>query len=59
MRTIWNAARVRATAHDLCAELDARVPGLAGDRSADTQCVRDATRNAVRDVMANYHYRYG
>jgi len=52
-------ARVRDTARDLCAELDARVPGLAGDRSADTQCVRDATRNAVRDVMEHYHYRYG
>jgi UrcA family protein len=52
-------ARVRDTARDLCAELDARVPGLAGDRSADTQCVRDATRNAVRDVMEHNHYRYG
>jgi UrcA family protein len=52
-------ARVRETAQDLCAELDARVPGLRGDISADRACVRDATRNAMRDVMENYHYRYG
>jgi len=52
-------ARVRDTAQDLCAELDARVPGLSGDRSADRECVRDATRNAMRQVMENYHYRYG
>jgi len=52
-------ARVRATAQDLCAQLDERVPELRGDRSADRECVRDATRNAMRDVMENYHYRYG
>jgi UrcA family protein len=52
-------SRVRATAQDLCAQLDERVPGLRGDRSADRDCVRDATRNAMRDVMENYHYRYG
>jgi UrcA family protein len=44
-------ARVRDTAADLCAELDARVPGLRGDTSADRECVRTATRNAMRDVM--------
>ena len=44
-------ARVRDTAADLCAELDARVPGLRGDASADRECVRTATRNAMRDVM--------
>lgn len=43
--------RIFQTASDLCAELDARVPGLAGDRDADRECVRDATRNAMRDVM--------
>jgi UrcA family protein len=52
-------ARVRATARDLCAQLDERVPQLRGDRSADRECVRDATRNAMRDVMENYHYHYG
>jgi UrcA family protein len=44
-------ARIHETASDMCAELDARVPGLAGDRSADQECVRNATRNAMRDVM--------
>jgi len=43
--------RVRATARDLCAELDERVPQLRGDASADRECVRTATRNAMRDVM--------
>ena len=43
-------ARVRGTAMDLCAELDARVPDLRGDRSADRECVRTATRNAMREV---------
>ena len=47
--------RIYETASDLCAELDARVPGLAGDRDADRECVRDATRNAMREAM----YRYG
>jgi len=42
--------RVRNTAEDLCAELDARVPGLSGSRSADKECVRNATRDAMRDV---------
>jgi UrcA family protein len=46
--------RVYETASDLCAELDARVPGLSGDRDADRECVRDATRNAMRDVMDRY-----
>lgn len=43
-------ARVYQTASDLCAELDARVPGLSGDRSADRECVRNATRQALQDV---------
>jgi UrcA family protein len=43
-------ARIYQTASDLCAELDARVPGLAGDRSADRECVRNATRQALQDV---------
>jgi UrcA family protein len=47
--------RIYQTASNLCAELDARVPGLAGDRDADRECVRDATRNAMRDAL----YRYG
>jgi len=43
-------SRVRDTAMDLCAELDARVPDLRGDKSADRECVRSATRNAMRQV---------
>jgi len=43
-------ARVYQTASDLCAELDARVPGLSGDSSADRECVRKATRQALQDV---------
>lgn len=43
-------ARVRDTARDLCFQLDAQVPGLRGDRSADRECVRTATRNAMREV---------
>jgi UrcA family protein len=46
--------RVRHAAEDLCAELDDRVPGLRGDTSADRECVRTATRNAVRDVLGPY-----
>jgi UrcA family protein len=45
------SARVRDTATDLCAELDARFPELRGDRSADRECVRNATRNAMRTVL--------
>jgi UrcA family protein len=44
-------ARVRATAEELCATLDDRVPQLRGDTSADRECVRTATRNAMRDVI--------
>src|SRR5437762_2806343 len=40
--------RVRATAADLCFQLDTQVPELRGDRSADRECIRDATRNAMR-----------
>ena len=43
--------RIHDTATDLCAELDTRVPELRGDRNADRECVRTATRNAMRDVM--------
>jgi UrcA family protein len=43
--------RVRHTAEDLCAELNAQVPQLRGDRSADRECIRTATRNAMRDVL--------
>jgi UrcA family protein len=43
--------RVRATARDMCFELEARVPQLRGDSSANRECVRDATRNAMRDVL--------
>lgn len=42
--------RIHETAQDLCAELDARVPGLRGDRSAARECVRNAARDAMRDV---------
>jgi UrcA family protein len=43
--------RVRDTAEDLCAGLDDQFPELRGDRSADQECVRNATRNAMRDVL--------
>lgn len=47
-------ARIRDTAEDLCYQLDARFTELRGDRSADRECVRNATRTAMRDV----EYRY-
>jgi UrcA family protein len=43
--------RIEQTAANLCAELDERVPGLRGDHDADHECVRDATRHAMEDVM--------
>jgi UrcA family protein len=43
--------RVYETAVNLCYELDDRVPGLRADDSGDRECVRTATRNAIRDVM--------
>ena len=43
--------RVQHAARDLCTELEARVPQLRGDPSADRECVRTATRNAMRSVM--------
>ena len=42
--------RVYETAINLCYELDARVPGLREEESADRECVRTATRDALRDV---------
>jgi len=52
MLTIWKLhERVRATAQELCAQLDARYPELRGDRSADRECVRNATRNAMHEVL--------
>jgi UrcA family protein len=47
--------RVEQTAQDMCAELDNRVPGLAGYPSADRECVQKATRNAMREAMARYY----
>lgn len=49
-------ARVHEMAVDLCAQLDERVPSLRGDRSADRECVRRATRQAMEDV--SYRARY-
>jgi UrcA family protein len=46
--------RVHQTARYLCHELNVQVPQLRGDESADRECVRTATRNAMRDV----EYRY-
>jgi len=46
--------RVHQTARQLCHELNVQVPQLRGDESADRECVRTATRNAMRDV----EYRY-
>jgi UrcA family protein len=42
--------RVYETAVNLCYELDDRVPGLREDESGDRECVRTATRDALRDV---------
>jgi hypothetical protein len=36
--------------------LDARIPDLRGDPSADRECVRNATRNAMRAILDR---RYG
>jgi UrcA family protein len=46
--------RIRATARDLCYRLDERVPALRGDASADRECIRQATRNAMRDVIDRF-----
>jgi UrcA family protein len=46
-------ARVHETARNLCAELDARFPELRGDRDADRECVRTATRNAIGRVLGD------
>jgi UrcA family protein len=43
--------RIHSTARDLCAELVEREPQLRGDSSGDQECVRTATRNAMRDVF--------
>src|SRR6201996_6758402 len=42
--------RIFQTARDLCAELYGRVPSLAGSTSEDRECVRNATRDAMREV---------
>jgi UrcA family protein len=49
-------ARVHDAARDMCFELDARVPELRGDESADRECVRQATHDAMRAVL---DHRYG
>lgn len=46
--------RVHQTARYLCHELEVQVPQLRGDPSADRECVRTATRNAMRDVGYRY-----
>ncbi len=43
-------ARIHDTAEELCYQLDGRFPQLRGDRSADRECIRNATRNALREV---------
>jgi len=42
--------RVYETAVNLCYELDDRVTGLRQDESGDRECIRTATRDALRDV---------
>ena len=44
-------ARIHDTAEQLCSQLDGRFPELAGDRSADRECIRNATRTAMRDAL--------
>lgn len=46
--------RVHQSARHLCHELNVQVPQLRGDSSADRECVRTATRNAMLD--AGYRY---
>ena len=46
--------RVHQSARYLCHQLNVQVPELRGDESADRECVRTATRNAMRDA----EYRY-
>jgi UrcA family protein len=46
--------RVHMTARNLCHELEVQVPQLRGDPSADRECVRTATRNAMRDIRARF-----
>ena len=46
--------RVHQTSRDLCHQLNVQVPQLRGDSSADRECVRTATRNAMRDVGYRY-----
>ena len=48
--------RIHDTAQELCYQLDERVPGLRNDTRADRECVRNATRNAIRAVL---DHRYG
>ena len=48
--------RVHQSARNLCHQLNVQVPELRGDESADRECVRTATRNAMRD--AEYASRY-
>ena len=49
-------ARVQDAAREMCYELDARFPQLRGDSSADRECIRKATHNAMQAVM---DHRYG
>ena len=46
--------RIHQSARYLCHQLNVQVPQLRGDESADRECVRTATRNAMRDA----EYRY-
>ncbi len=46
--------RVYETAVNLCYALDDQVPSLRNNESGDRECVRTATRNAMRDAYDRY-----
>jgi UrcA family protein len=46
--------RVREAASDMCLQLDDQFPELRNDRNADMECIRDATRQAMRSVPSPY-----
>jgi UrcA family protein len=48
--------RVHQSARNLCHQLNVQVPELRGDESANRECVRTATRNAMRDAEHPYPY---
>jgi len=46
--------RVREAASDMCLQLDDQFPELRNDRDADMECIREATRQAMRSVPSPF-----